>query len=266
MNNEVYARSVAIIDSLSHPTLTGDWLGRGYKSSFDDVAQQAKQENFINVCAIGMANIEQYDHKAYKQQCDLHSNFIPIAGLDPTHGKDLHSEISELAQLGYKGIKIHPRFFSSPLNLDKLPKVFQLACELNLVVFYCTYMHCALANSSPSDPLYKLIAALKKAPNTKVILVHGGDVNLMAYSELARFNSNLLIDLSLTLMKYKGSSLDLDIQFLFNQFDRKICIGTDFPEYSYKEIRERFVYFAKNLTTEKIDNIAFKNLKTFLSL
>ena len=62
-----------------------------------------------------------------------------------------------------------------------------------------------------------------------MVLLHGGDVQLLRYAELVRFNANLILDLSLTIMKYAGSSLDADLSFLFREFDRRICIGSDHP-------------------------------------
>jgi hypothetical protein len=64
--------------------------------------------------------------------------------------------------------------------------------------------------------------------------------------------------------KYKGSSVDLDVRFLFENFDRRICIGSDSPEFSLDVMRERFDFFAHGLPGEKIRNIANLNLSRFL--
>jgi predicted TIM-barrel fold metal-dependent hydrolase len=125
-------------------------------------------------------------------------------------------------------------------------------------------MHCRIEDYPLSDPLYSLVRLLKRCPNARVVLVHGGDVRLLEYAELVRFNQNLLLDLSLTIMKYRGSSLDTDIGFLFRQFDRRLCVGTDFPEYSPAALRARFDDFSRDLPAEKVENIAYRNLQTFL--
>ena len=95
--------------------------------------------------------------------------------------------------------------------------------------------------------------------------MHGGTHEVLRFSELVRFNKNLLLDLSLTICKYRGSSLDMDIKYLFNQFDQRICIGTDYPEFSHVEVRNRFEHFSKGLTKIKKENIAFKNLENFFN-
>ena len=51
---------------------------------------------------------------------------------------------------------------------------------------------------------------------------------------------NVLLDLSNTLLRYQGSSLDRDIAWLFRSFDRRICIGSDYPDYEPGQLRARF--------------------------
>jgi len=68
----------------------------------------------------------------------------------------------------------------------------------------------------------------------------------------------------LTIMKYAGSSLDADLSFLFREFDRRICIGSDHPEYSHQDLRTRFEGFASAIARDKAENIAFRNIMAFI--
>lgn len=86
----------------------------------------------------------------------------------------------------------------------------------------------------------------------------------MRYAELVRFNPNLLLDLSMTICKYAGRSLDQDIGFLFRSFDRRICIGSDHPEWSHAALRARFDAFREGLSQEKRENVAYRNILGFL--
>lgn len=264
---------IPLFDSLAHPTLSGNWLHPKYeqKATFEQLAMAMTQAHYLKTCAIGMTGIEEYEHEPFIKKCQTYPNLVPIAGFDPTSfdtTTDLEANLSYLKQLGYVGIKIHPRFSNIRPVQDKeaLINCLQLADKQELIVFYCTYQHCGLANYPTADPFYDLVAVLQKAQDTKVILVHGGDVNVLRYAELVRFNSNLLLDLSLTMMKYRDSSIDADIRFLFQQFDRRICIGTDFPEYTHEAVRRRFHSFAEGLPIAKQENVAFGNLMDFLDV
>ncbi len=254
-----------LLDSLAHPTLSGSWLGRPLDARFQTLVQVLNSADYMGACAIGLDGIEGYTHEAFIQHCRQYPGLIPIAGFNP--GQDASPEaMLALRNMGFRGVKIHPRFSGLTRSLDTLGPALRAAGEADLTVFFCTYMHGPLPSHPTRDPFLSLVELLREAPETRVILVHGGDVEVMRYAELVRFNSNLLLDLSLTLMKYEGSSVDLDLAFLFRHFDRRICIGTDWPEYGPDQLRVRFDHFACDLPEEKRHNIAYRNLMDFLGL
>jgi len=257
---------IPLFDSLTHPTLTGKWSnGKNLNASFSLLGERLDKENFSHALAVGLHNVENYSHQEFIDECNKYPKLIPIAGYD-VHIKDYEHELENIKQLGYSGIKIHPRFSGLNYSDNNLNAVFKYCGNIGLVVMYCTYAHSSLINYPVKDPFYSFVEYAKGCENTKIILVHGGDVELLKYAELVRFNFNIILDLSLTIMKYKNSSLDLDISFLFNNFDKRICIGSDHPEYSHKELRERCDFFFKGLIEEKKKNIAYLNLINFFQL
>jgi predicted TIM-barrel fold metal-dependent hydrolase len=259
------AKPIPIFDSLTHPTLTGTWIDGQRDASFETLTSDMKRWGFSGACAVGLAGIENYEHQAFLDACEPHSSLVPIAGVDP-RDPELGHQLETVKNLGYRGIKIHPRLSNWMPTDEMLGDVFRIASENGLPVLYCTYRHAAIADYPNEDPFLVLVRALQRAPETRVVLMHGGDVQVMRYSELVRFNETLLLDLSFTMMKYRGSSIDADLAFLFRRFDRKICIGTDHPEYSHEDLRERFDHLCAGLPSEKVENIASKNLKTFLGV
>lgn len=254
-----------LLDSLAHPTLSGKWLEKAVSADFASLSAELSNAGYIGACAVGLDGIEGYDHADFAAQCRAHGNLIPIAGFNPLRDNS-RERMRSLRRMGFRGIKIHPRFSGHTQRLDSLGPALRRAGEAGLAVFYCTYLHCGMANHPLTDPFFSLVAILREAPDTRVILVHGGDVELLRYAELVRFNPNLLLDLSMTLMKYPGSSVDLDLAFLFANFDRRICIGSDWPEYSLRQVRERFEQFASHVPEEKLRNIAYLNLLNFLQV
>ena len=254
-----------LFDSLAHPTLSGSWLGRPVKADFDSLTQALDGAGYMGACAIGLDGVEGYSHGKFIVQCDKFPGLIPIAGFNPEQDAS-PAAMLRLRSMGFRGIKIHPRFSGLTRRLDTLGPALRAAGEAELTVFFCTYMYCPLSSSPTLDPFYSLVKLLQEAPTTRVVLVHGGDVQIMRYAELVRFNANLLLDLSLTMMKYEGSSVDLDLAFLFRHFDRRICVSTDWPEYGPDQLRGRFENFARDLPEEKRHNIAYRNLLDFLGL
>jgi predicted TIM-barrel fold metal-dependent hydrolase len=216
---------------------------------------------------VGLAGFEGYNHQEFYKACMSFPQLIPVAGMD-INVEEYKAELDEISNLGFAGIKIHPRISNLNYSNNRITEIIQYCAQKKLVVLYCTYAH-SRANRYPKhDPFYSLIEFIADCQDTQIILMHGGDVNLLKYAELVRFNPNLMLDLSMTIMKYRGSSIDQDIEFLFQKFDRRICIGTDHPEYSHADLRTHFesLCLKLNLNQEKIDNIAWQNLSKLFNV
>jgi predicted TIM-barrel fold metal-dependent hydrolase len=257
---------IPIFDSLTHPTLTGNWFESKKDASFSSLKKGIDTAEFIGACVVGLNGVEGYSHEAFIDACSVSDKFIPIAGVSPI-SKNIEKQIELIKKVGFKGVKLHPRFGAFDLTNQKqeLIKVFEECSKHNLVVMLCTYMSCSIEVFPTKDPYWELVDIISKAPNTKVILMHGGTTRILQYADLARFNKNILLDLSYTMMKYKGSSLDLDMKYLFKTFDQKICIGSDHPEFTLKELRVRAEELAEGIETVRKENIFNKNLTSFFN-
>ncbi len=270
--------SITIFDSLSHPMPNGKWLQPKYdgENYVSNLISSMKEANIKWAFASGMGSkIGNYNENTYSkyiyESCQNEDielfplAFIDINAIRTLKFNSLNLYFKNLSNLGYVGIKLHPRLSNFQFSNKLLPTIIDLACENNLIPFLCTYVwgqgEC---NNSCSRDLMKLLENISM--KSKLVLVHGGAVRLLEYVEICRAFPNTLLDLSLTLCKYRGSSLDIDIKFCFEQFDRRICIGSDGPEYSSYDLRTRFEYFSTGLSIEKKTNIAHGNIFKFTNL
>ncbi len=254
-------------DTLTHPTLNGMWIDNRKGQTFSELYDYAIKNDIAGSCAVGLPNIGDYNHKKFMSESIKFSDFFyPVAAITKKNIDEIIMEIDEIESYGFQAIKIHPRFLGINFTSKDLTSIFEKCFRKNLVVFYCSYYHCNISKISISDPYWTLIAALKNSPDTKIVLLHGGGIELLKYAELARFNSNILLDLSLTLMKYDRSSIDNDIHFLFNNFDQRISIGSDHPEWEYKKIKQKLKLLTENLEHKKMNNILKDNAQNFLGI
>jgi predicted TIM-barrel fold metal-dependent hydrolase len=213
-----------------------------------------------------MWGIDQWDPEKFIAACRPYPGLFPVAGFRPHRPETLEQELGTLREMGFRGIKLHTRFSKFDVADPLLGLTFAAAARHGLVVFWCTFHHTGIEDWPSRDPLAALVEILREAPTAKVILLHGGDVDLLRYMQLVRFNPRLLLDLSHTIAKYPGSSIASDIFFLCSQFDRRICLGTDWPQFSHGQLRQLFVHHTQNLAREKRINIGHRNLMTFLGL
>lgn len=263
---------IPIFDSLTHPTLDGQWILPKWPdcASLYELQSQMSASNVCGAFAVGMEGIGGYNEDAFLSLIKKEGNgkLFPIAffSFDKNSNEEYSTRLKEIKSNGYFGIKLHPRIGHFTLDNPSLPYVIDKANELGLVVLLCTYFYSNEVSllSNNVEGLGDML--LKIDTKSKIILLHGGVVRLLDMMELVRAFPNTLLDLSLTLCKYAGSSLDMDIQFLFKSFDRRVCIGSDHPEIRLSQVRERFNQFAANTTREKAENIAYKNIINFTGI
>ncbi len=250
---------IPLFDSLTHPTLQGNWLDRDTVATFEDLKNQMDKSNVSFAIACGI-NGNAYSHERYYLESTKIKGLVPIARLDMSV-KDIEKEIERISEIGFKGIKIHPRFENFDYSEDILARVFIKCQDLGIVVHWCSFYYSKIENYPSFDPYFSIIRTLKKAPKTTLVIVHGGVHDIMKYAELARFNDNILIDLSLTLFQYRNTTHYQNIIFLLSKIDRRLCLGSDHPEVSLMQLREQFDEFcAMDIPVEKLWNIGIRNI------
>ena len=261
--------NIPIFDSLTHPTIDSNWILPRYPecSSIEILKEQMQKANVGWAFAVGMKDIGGYKEKEYiKMITDAaDSNIFPIAFYHPDSKEysEIKKDLISIKKLGYHGIKLHPRISDFSLA-DQISLIIKTANDFGLICMFCTYPYSHNhANKITPEQIMEMLAMTDEA---KVIFMHSGAVRLLEYMEIARAFNNVLLDLSFTICKYEGSSLDLDIKYLFKHFDQRICIGSDFPQFSLINLRQRFEHFSKGLPIEKPENIAYKNLLNFTKI
>jgi predicted TIM-barrel fold metal-dependent hydrolase len=257
-----------LFDSITHPSEEGIWFNADKGNTFENLVNDLQKNRLVGACAVSMPHTDLGYFDSFYKKCKQHSGLFPVPAFQFTH-PNYEEQVNYLMEIGYQAIKIHPRL--SGLNLDadfeKLQAVFQLCEKHKLTIFFCTYCHHSISETPLFPTLHYVIRLLKSAPTVKIILLHGGDVSLLHYCQLARFNPNILIDISYTFLKFKNSSLEQDFRFLFNNFEKKICVGSDYPDYSISEFRQRFDELALTVQDKtKLPHIAHLNIMKFLNL
>lgn len=259
--------STPIFDSLTHPMPNGGWLTPKYdgQNSVQQLLREMKANHVLWSLAVGMGpEIGGYQEETYASFIRANStNLFPIAFIDfevLESGTSAGEYLRRLKQLGYLGIKIHPRFSDISFSNAFLPKLIKEANQLGLVVLVCTYFWGKSKNTCSNSP-EQLATLLCEVADEKLVLIHGGGVRLLEVAEIVRHFPQVLLDLSFTLCRYEGSSIDLDLRHLFEKFDQRVCVGSDSPEFGLSKLRERFDSLTSGLSDDKKRNIGYRNLQ-----
>ncbi|MGE3315791.1 MAG: amidohydrolase family protein [Planctomycetaceae bacterium] len=257
---------MTFFDSLVHATADGSWLGgTKYDASRQRLLQELDAANVSRACLVAIADHVDNDTVAAISR-ENPEKFIPIGSLNPSRLRDVASvrkPVADIAKAGFAGLKLHPRLNGyDPLD-DRAVAAVRSAGEEGLVVFIDTlFRQKGVATLHPADVADQLAV---RCPHTRIVLLHGGGSALLQIADVVAAHQNLVLDLSFTLLRYQGSSLDLDLKYVFRMLDRRTVIGSDFPEYTPSEVLARFHELARDLAEEKQANMLHKNLTELFS-
>ena len=228
-----------IVDAMAHATETGQWFETGRNASVEALLASMDAHGVDRAVLAGLPNITELDFLSQAQAAHP-GRFIPVAGLDLSTGLNAAARtIAQAEEMGFAGVKIYPRLSGVPLDDPLVEEVVDLAGEADLAAFICTVHRPPLPplGRPVSDAIHQLCAVCE---DTRIVLVHGGYDDLLSTSERIRPMEHVLLDLSLTLTRFAKASVGMDIAYLLESFDRRICVGTDFPENNWRDVMAAF--------------------------
>ena len=252
-----------MFDANAHPDVGQTSLG-GLKESdgYERYVELAQSAGLKGACAVALPGTEPRQHF---ERCRRSGFLTPVAPWKSVGPRRVRRGVQALTKMGYNAIKIHPRLGGPSVGSKEFRRIAEVASDEGCVLFVCTYPFSAAENRLGDSLLRDLELAILRAPNARMVLLHAGAVDLLRYIEFCRVNEHLLLDLSFTLMKYAGSSLDQDLLYALNSFDRRICVGTDYPWYSPKAVTSRLGPMLESLSAVKRRNILHANIEDYLA-
>lgn len=237
-----------IFDSITHPTIDNTWLNPRFDDYCDvKILQQDMDKYKIKQAfAIGLGRVGSYELEKYIDFIKPYNNLIPVAFCEINYDLD---NLKKIKEIGYRGIKIHPRISKVESDDDRVFELIKLANKLNLIVLYCGFL-------GVSEKF------IEKIGDEKIIFLHTGGRDLEKTFEKLKDKKNILLDLSYTFAKY--DELNDYIKYLFENYSDRICIGSDHPEVSIRDLRVKFELLINGLGNEKAEKIACKNIEAFM--
>jgi predicted TIM-barrel fold metal-dependent hydrolase len=259
-----------IIDSLTHITPDGKWFSTSYDSSLENLLRG------MDKCGVERAVVVALDgyikNEFILRTCEEHSSrLIPGASINPASfngPSEAALQAKKLLSSGkYTVLKLHPRLHKYDIFDSRflciLEEVEKADMKVHVWLDTLLYYRDARLAKPPVGSIHDLVA---RFPSIKFVLLHGCGSEVLRLADAIRDCENTLLDISYTLSRYKGSSVDLDLAFLFKNFDQRIVFGSDFPEVSVQQAITDFDALTKKLSSHKRNAILHKNLSELLEL
>ncbi len=257
-----------ILDALAHVTPDGHWFSTTLDASENALLRQMDEAGIAQAAMVGLAD---YIPNAFVTDvCRRHADrLIPVASFNPagcsTTAETARQARQRLAGQGFAGVKLHPRLNRyDPLD----PRVLALLDEIAswaspLPIWLCTYFY--YQGGSLKKPAVEAIFELVSShPTVPFILAHAAGPDILRLAHVVRHCPNAYLDLSFTLSRFLGSSVETDIRFLLRTFERRLLFGSDFPEISQAQALADLEGLLPETKPESSEHVLGTNLRNLV--
>ena len=260
---------MVIVDSLTHITPDGKWFNTSYDASVGRLLREMDQSSVSKAVVVALADFIENDF-VYRICLEHRDRLIPGASINPLNLSSTYNVRDMVKKLTdsyeFAVLKLHPRLHNyDPLDNKCLTLLEQVAAaQRPFPIWLDTFFHSIKTplQKSPSETVHELSV---RFPNLIFVLLHAGGSHVLNFYDAIKNLPNVYLDLSYTLVKYAGSSIAIDLQWLLGCFEKRILFGSDFPEVSISEALNQFNVLAKNLNAIDRRRVLGENLLGIIS-
>ncbi len=247
-----------------HPDPRG--FGEGYDASLDTLISLLDGSPIDKVVMLPIYPM--VTNTFIAEACQRYPDkLIGFASVDPLGGKKSIEQLEQdIFQYKLRGLKLHPRLQNFYPNDPCIIPLLQKAADLDLPIIIDTF-----PNGMGLEKSFPLLidGVAGTVPKAKIIMAHFGGYRLWDALFVAKAHANVFVDLSYTLLYFRGSSLERDLEFAIKKLGSHKCIyGSDHPE---MEINKTFdasleVLNHYQLSSTDMDNILGGTISSLISL
>ena len=194
-----------------------------------------------------------------------HPEMLPIATVHPYDGAAALAEVTRVAGLGFKVLKLHPHTQKFDPADPRALAVVARAGELGMVVLMDNF------NIIPGDS-EKLFNLALQAPKTKFIFAHLGGMNFRFWNVIraARtakglYADNIYFDIAGTTVLLDNSPIRDEFVWTIRGVGvDHVILGSDYPQFTLEETLAAFEKLA--LTPEEKVKIRYQNAQALFKL
>lgn len=226
----------AIIDTHTHPMLTGEAPILGSPHSADDYERAARGLDIRFVAALVIAprgdpaGTRDRNDKVLALARESDGRFFPIGSVHPADGPEALAELDRIAGAGIKGLKLHPNTQAFDVADPAVAEVVRRAATHHLPVLFDAY------SPFDADQPGKFIRLAMEVPEAKIILAHAHGprfADLLVYQILARYpwwRRNVYVDLSATTALLANGPFAEQLAWVCRQVGvDRLLFGSDYP-------------------------------------
>jgi len=258
-----------IIDANTHITESGQWFQTPYDASIERLRDEIQRAGIDLALVVPLPKTidPQRQQELLREEQHMFSaeTFIPASFDSPEEAVKAFRE--KFAQRPTTFVKFHNRFGEYHPEDERFFAVIEANDQLETphVVGVCGLLH-DRHTTHAVDPVIYFFNLAKRMKHSKLIVMHGAGTHILRLAEACRDLHHVYIDLSMTLTKYKNTSIAQDIRWICHHYDRRVIWASDFPESSILQALLDFEDVVGEISDEKRANILGLNIARLLNL
>jgi len=257
-----------IVDAHTHVTPDGQWFSTNCDASEASLLRQMDEVGIDKAAVIGLPGY--ITNTFINDVCQRHKDrLLPVASFNPANHDNQRIASQEVRKQikdsGFIGLKLHPRLNRyDPLDSRVLALLEEIAgWHPSITVWIDTFFYYpgGILRKTPVETLHELVSSY---PEITFLLAHAGGPDILRLSHAVRSCPNAFLEISLTLTRFLGSSVETDIRYLLQTFEQRLIFGSDFPEVSLSEAKSTFNKLGKETKQGAVEAVLGNNFQRLI--
>lgn len=228
-----------------------------------ELQKQLSHQGFSKGVVINMA-FEPWTKEDFSSELSKQNNLIGVININPKDSNCLKTLEYAVNDLGFSGMKLHPRLDNFDLLDPQVVKLCNYAGTLKIPIIIDAFPDGTFLLNGYKPIKYARLA--EKAPKAKFIWAHMGGHDVIEFMLYAKRLTNVYLDTSYSILYYQESSLCKDFIYAMKsmKFD-KIFYGSDYPDRSIENtFDQKLKIFRKYGVSEvQMEKLFFTNAYNF---
>lgn len=225
---------------------------------------QAREQAGISHCVVLHLLAQGWSMEEFAEALAPFPRLHGMVNLNPSD-KNCHKDLERAVNdLGYIGLKLHPRLQEFSVEEDNVAGILKTAGEYKVPVLIDGFPDGTHLQQGFHALKYAELA--RKVPDTNIIIGHMGGHHVLDFMMLAKRNPNIYFDISYSFLYYRGSSIPQNMIYAMKsmRFDR-IFYGSDYPDRPLDlTLRDSLEIFNEHsVAKDDLDKILYANAAEF---
>lgn len=234
----------------------------GVAAAADELARQMRVAEIDNVVALHLES-QPWSVDEFAKAVAPHRGIHPFVNIHPEAAGATDKLVSAVRDLGFVGLKLHPRLQEFSVSSPKTIELVRHAGMLGIPVLIDAFPDGTHLMQGFNVLAYADVAI--SCPRTRIVWAHMGGHRVIDMMMLAKRIPNVFMDTSYSLLYYRGSSVPNDMVYAMRsmRFER-IMYGSDYPDRNLSESVRLSIDLLSGLGVQSnhLNLILFKNAQS----